>query len=187
MLGAGTGLGVSGLLPDKRGSWTAVQGEGGHSSLAIHNELEYRVWSALRQRFGHVSAERVLSGSGLVNIHSSLLSLADGCWPDQPWAPAQITDAALSRQEPVAVQTLQLFCSWLGAVAGDLALTLGARGGVFIGGGIAPRMASFLQQSGFRRAFESKGRFAPYLASVPVWVVDAPVSPALAGAASVLD
>lgn len=187
LLGAGTGLGVSGLLPDRRGGWTAVSGEGGHVSLSIHDELQYQVWSALQSRFGHVSAERVLSGQGLVNIHDSLIRARTGQWPARILTPAQITTLALAQQDPLACQAIELFCCWLGAAAGDLALTLGATGGVFIGGGIAPRLANYIPGSGFRRSFEDKGRFAAYLQPLPVWLIDAPISPAMQGVATLLE
>lgn len=187
LLGAGTGLGVSGLLPSAQGGWTPISGEGGHVSLAVHDALEQQIWAVLQQRHAHVSAETVLSGQGLVNLWASLLCLAQGTWPERCPTPAEITAQALQRQEPLAVQTLHLFCSWLGSVAGDLALTLGARGGVFLGGGIAPRLGDFLAQSPFRQRFEAKGRFADYLKPLPVWLIDAPESPALLGVASLLD
>lgn len=188
LLGAGTGLGVSGLLPAPQGGWTAIEGEGGHVSLAIHTERQYRLWSVLRERYGHVSLERVLSGQGLVNLHAGLTALsAAGGWPQQPLSAAQITERALLGSDPLAVEALQLFCAWLGSAAGDVALTLGARGGVFLGGGIVPRIHRFLQGSAFRRCFEAKGRFAEFLRTVPVWLIDAPVSPALEGAGSLLD
>lgn len=187
LLGAGTGLGVSGLLPNQHGGWTAVCGEGGHISLSVHDDEQSRVWSVLRERYGHVSAEQVLSGQGIVNIHSSLLCLATGHWPSQELSPAQISALALDKHDPMAIQTLDLFCRWLGSTAGDLALTLGAVGGVFVGGGIAPRLKAFLQASGFRSSFESKGRFSAYLSPIPVWLIDAPTSPALQGVATLLD
>lgn len=187
LIGAGTGLGVSGLLPDRRGGWTAISGEGGHISLPIHDDQQHQVWSALRSRFGHVSAERVLSGQGLVNIHDSLIHGRTGQWPAQSLTPAQITTLALTQQDALASQVVELFCRWLGAAAGDLALTLGATGGVFIGGGIAPRLADYLPSSGFRRSFEDKGRFAAYLQPLPVWLIDSPISPAMQGAATLLE
>ncbi len=187
LLGAGTGLGVSGLLPSAQGDWTPIAGEGGHVSLAVHDTLEQQVWAVLQQRHAHVSAETVLSGQGLVNLWASLLYLAQGAWPERYPTPAEITTQALQRQEPLSVQTLNLFCGWLGSVAGDLALTLGARGGVFLGGGIAPRLRTFLAASPFRQRFEAKGRYADYLKPLPVWLIDAPESPALLGVASLLD
>lgn len=134
LLGAGTGLGVSGLLPNPHGGWTALSGEGGHISLAVNDHLQSSVWSVLHQRHGHVSAEQVLSGQGMVNIHSSLRCLATGQWPSLELNPEEITHLALVQSDPTALQTLHLFCNWLGSAAGDLALTLGAVGGVFVGG-----------------------------------------------------
>lgn len=187
LLGAGTGLGVSGLLPDRQGGWIPLSGEGGHISLPIHDEVQYEVWSALKSRHGHVSAERVLSGQGITNIHDCLVRRRSGQWPEQSLSPAEITALALEHNDPTAQQVVELFCCWLGAAAGDLALTLGATGGVFVGGGIAPRLGAGLLTSGFRCSFESKGRFTSYLRPVPVWVIDAPVSPALEGVATLLD
>jgi glucokinase len=187
LLGAGTGLGVSGLLPNPQGGWTALSGEGGHCSLACHDDQQFRVWSVLKERYGHVSGEHVLSGQGIVNIHSSLRFLNMGYWPSSELSSSEITTLALSQSDPLAVQTLHLFCNWLGSVAGDLALTLGAIGGVFIGGGIPPRLKEFLGPSGFRASFESKGRYSTYLSTIPVWLIDAPTSPALKGVATLLD
>jgi len=187
LLGAGTGLGVSGLLPDRHGGWLALSGEGGHVSLSIHDEVQHQVWSVLQKRFGHVSAERVLSGQGLVNIYTSLQFLGSGPSSEQAITPAQVTDLALSQRDPLAVQALTLFARWLGSAAGDLALTLGATGGVFIGGGIAPRVADFLQGADFRRSFEDKGRFAAFLRPLPIWIIDTPISSALQGVATLLD
>lgn len=187
LLGAGTGLGVSGLLPDRQGGWTPISGEGGHVSLSIQDAVQYQVWSALQSRYGHVSAERVLSGQGLVNIHDSLIWLRSGEWPKQSLTPSEITTLALENHDAVAIQVIDLFCQWMGSVAGDLALTLGATGGVFIGGGIAPRLLPMLSRSSLRHCFEDKGRFAAYLRPIPVWVIDTPVSPALEGVATRLD
>lgn len=187
LLGAGTGLGVSGLLPDRRGGWMPISGEGGHISLSIHTEGQYQVLTALQTRYGHVSAERVLSGQGLVNIHDCLWRQRTGHWPPQSFTPAQITTLALEKRDPLAMEVIAYFCSWLGSVAGDLVLTLGARGGVFIGGGIVPRLVQVLANSALRTSFEHKGRFATYLHPVPIWVIDTPVSPALDGVAMLLD
>jgi glucokinase len=187
LLGAGTGLGVSGLLPDSRGAWLPLSGEGGHVSLALHDETQHRIWSVLQQRYGHVSAERVLSGQGIVNIYASLLHTGRSPAPDWDLNPSAVTALALEQGDPTARQALLQFCRWLGGAAGDLALTLGATGGVFIGGGIAPRLGTFLDESGFREAFEDKGRFAAYLQPVPVWVIDTPSSAALQGVATLLD
>lgn len=190
LLGPGTGLGVSGLLPTRAADGTVrhvpVQGEGGHVTLAARNAREHAVLAEIGRRFGHVSAERVLSGPGLVNLHRALSSLACPAAPEPEVEAAEITAAALAG-DPLCAEVLQLFCSFLGNVAGNLALTLGARGGVYLGGGIVPRLGDALERWAFRAAFEDKGRFAPYLAPVPVFVITSAQSPALEGAASALD
>jgi len=193
LLGAGTGLGVSGLIPAGPGRWIPLSGEGGHVTLAATDEREAAILARLRQQFGHVSAERVLSGSGLVHLYTTLAEL-DGRPPRQQQAltPAELTRRGLApsrslEADPLARETLSRFCAWLGHVAGDLALTLGARGGVWIGGGIAPRLGEFLDDSDFRARFEAKGRFHDFLNRIPVWLITADTSPALLGAAQALD
>ncbi len=184
VIGPGTGLGVSGLLP-QAGRWVALAGEGGHVSLAARTDLEWRLLSRLRQRHGHVSAERVLSGQGLSDLHWAL-SLETQEAP-LPLSAAQITAAALQQQDPTCLACLALFSGFLGSVAGDLALTLGARGGVYLGGGIVPRLLGWFEGSPFRANFEDKGRFSSYLRDIPVWVIKAGDAPALRGAALALN
>ena len=184
LLGAGTGLGVSGLLSSDSGRLVPVNGEGGHVTLAATNDREAEVLGWLRRRFGHVSAERALSGPGLVNLHDALCEI-DGLAPSGH-TPAEVTEAALSGREARSGEALDLFCSFLGNVAGNLALTLGARGGVYIGGGIVPRLGDWFDRSPFRARFEDKGRFRAYLSDIPTLVVQAP-HPALLGAARALD
>jgi glucokinase len=186
LIGPGTGLGVSGLLPlpDGRGH-VAIGGEGGHVTLAACDQEETAVLAHMQQHFGHVSAERALSGPGLENLYRSVLEIA-GYMP-QPRAAHEIADAALNGSDCASEHALTIFCSLLGQVAGNLALTLGARGGVYIGGGIVPRLGRWLDQSPFRERFEAKGRFASYLAAIPVFVVQSEVSPALIGASRALD
>ncbi len=186
LLGAGTGLGVSGLLPDRRGGWLPINGEGGHVTLPAVSARERLVMDGLIQRYGRASAERLLCGQGLVDA-CAILCAADGV-PERALAnAAEVTEAALSGRLPQAVETLDLFCALLGSVAGNLALTLGARGGVYIGGGIVPRLGDRFAQSPFRTRFEAKGRFSAYLQSIPVWVITSAQSPALMGAARALD
>jgi glucokinase len=184
LLGAGTGLGVSGLLPCGS-SWTPICGEGGHVTLSASNQTEFGVIEILARRFGHVSAERVLSGPGLTSLHSALAELK-GISVAQELTAAEISDQALNHKEPLALQAVEMFAGFLGSVAGDLALTLGARGGVYIAGGIIPRWLGWFEHSSFRERFEAKGRFSAYLRPIPVWVITTPVSPALAGAAFAL-
>ncbi len=185
LIGPGTGLGVSGLLPAGAGP-VAIAGEGGHVSLAAHNDTEWAVIQRLRARHAHVSAERALSGPGLGELYLALCQVR-GVTPLAPPEAAEIVRRALAGQDSLCRGALDLFFDFLGGVAGDLALTLGARGGVFIGGGMVPRMVDAFMASGFRRRFEDKGRFADYLRDVPVWVITAPDSPALWGAARALD
>lgn len=185
VLGAGTGLGVSGLLPTAPGGFVPIEGEGGHVTLAAVDEREAQILERLRRQFGHVSAERVLSGPGLVNLYRASCDLA-GLPIQDLGAPEILAQGRESAGGPCA-DAVELFCGFLGGVAGNLALTLGARGGVYIGGGIAPRLLDVLARSTFRERFEGKGRFGDYLRAIPTFVIDSPTSPALLGAARALD
>lgn len=186
LIGPGTGLGVSGLVPGgDPGSWLPLQGEGGHVTLAAGNAREAEVLQVLRNRFGHASAERAISGQGLEALHSALCGL-NGAPDAGPISAAEISRRALALLDPECVEAVDLFCGFLGNVAGNLALTLGARGGVYIGGGIVPRLGEAFTRSRFRVCFEDKGRFRDYLAPIPVYVIHAEVSPALLGAARAL-
>ena len=186
LVGAGTGLGVSGLVPDGFGGWVPLEGEGGHVTLPAHTARERLVMDGLVRRYGHASAERVCSGQGLVDT-CALLCEADGVTASALATGAQVSDAALLSGHPQALEALHIFCAMLGSVAGNLALTLGARGGVYVGGGIVPRLGAWFDTSPFRARFETKGRFKPYLAELPVWVITSPQSPALLGAARALN
>ena len=139
MLGPGTGLGVSGLVP-AGSEWIALSGEGGHVTMAPMSERENAVLDLMRARFDHVSAERFISGSGLVNLYNSLAAL-DGV-PAASYTPAQITDPEIGQQDPLCHEATAMFCAMLGTVAGNLALSLGAQGGVYIAGGIVPKLGS---------------------------------------------
>lgn len=182
VLGPGTGLGISLLVPDGK-RWLTVATEGGHVTLPAADEEDEALIALLRARFGHVSAERVLSGPGLANLYDSISAAAGK--PAKPLTPAEITDRALSGSDRLAATTLDRFCALLGTVAGDLALTAGALGGVYIAGGIVPRFARYLGKSPFRARFEAKGRFQAYLRRIPVHVVTAD-QPALRGLARLL-
>ena len=185
VLGPGTGLGVAGLVPAPAGP-TVVVGEGGHVSLAAATPREDAVVAVLRARFGHVSAERALSGAGLVNLHDALRAV-DGL-PAQRRSAAQITGAdGLAAGEPTCVEAVALFFAFLGSVAGDLALTLGARGGVYVAGGIVPRLGAAIAAAPFRARFEAKGRYRAYLEAIPTAVIGDAASLALRGANAALD
>ncbi|MBK9572201.1 MAG: glucokinase [Rhodoferax sp.] len=184
LLGPGTGLGVSGLLTSPTGACSALSGEGGHVTLAPANELESELLRCLRARHGHVSAERVLSGFGLVNLYQASCDLLGYTLRDLE--AADITQAAIAQTDSACQQAVSLFASFLGNVAGNLALTLGARGGVYIGGGIVPRLGQAFDAALFRQRFEEKGRFEAYLQAIPTWVITA-ATPALLGASRALD
>lgn len=184
LLGAGTGLGVSGLIPSPQGQPQALAGEGGHTTLAAMDEEEAAVIAQLRREFGHVSAERALSGPGLLNLHRALCALAGRASDLQ--SPGELIRQAREHQDALCQRAIALFCQFLGSLAGDLALTLGA-GAVYIGGGIAPRLLPELRASAFRARFEGKGRMQALLAPIPCYVIDSAVSPALLGASRALD
>ena len=168
-LGPGSGTGVAALVP-AADSWAVLTGEGGHVTLPASTSEEQAVIAVLRERFGHCSAERALSGQGLVNLYVALAELAGRGQPTV--TPEDVTRLA-SQREPLARKTLQMFFAMLGTVAGDLALTTGARGGVYIAGGIVPRLIDALEKSEFRARFESKGRYQHYMAAIPTYVITA--------------
>ena len=168
LLGPGTGLGVSGLIPTQ-GQWIPLQGEGGHVTLPVTTERENEIVTHLRRQFTHVSAERALSGPGLVNLYHAICAI-DGK-PSAALTPPDVTRLGLEENDPVCREVLQVFCALLGTVAGNLALTLGALGGLYIGGGIVSRFGKFFAASSFRERFEDKGRYANYLAPVPAYVI----------------
>ena len=178
VFGPGTGLGVSALVPTAEG-WAPLATEGGHVTMAACNEREAAVLALLRRDHGHVSAERVISGPGLVNLYLSLSAL-EGLRADPAATPDEVSRRAAEGASPAAAEALEMFCAMLGTVASDLALSLGARGGVYIAGGIVPKLGPAFAASGFRRRFEDKGRFADYLAAIPVFVITHPL-PAFVG------
>ena len=182
VLGPGSGLGVSGLVPSGRG-WIALTGEGGHATMSPATDREGAVLDRMRRHFDHVSAERALSGPGLVNLYNTL-AVIDGA-PAKGYTAAQITDLAIRAEDPLCVETTTMFCAMLGTIAGNLALTLGARGGVYIGGGIVPKLGQMFLDSPFRERFEAKGRLRGYLEAIPTFVVTHPL-PAFLGCAALL-
>ncbi len=173
VLGPGTGLGVACCVPGSLGS-VVIPSEGGHATMAATSRREDAIIDHLRRQFGHVSAERVVSGSGLENLYRAVIAI-DGIEAPTRNA-AEITNAALEGRCPVARAALDLFCAMLGAIAGNVALTFGARGGVFIAGGIAPRLTQFMARSEFRPRFEQKGRFRAYLAAIPSSIIVHPAA-----------
>jgi glucokinase len=180
LLGPGTGLGVSGLIPGG-GHWIPLQGEGGHVTLSVTNEREIAVLQQLHQRFTHVSAERVICGPGLVNLYDAVCAL-EGIVP-KVLTPPEITRRAREGSCRLCLEALSMFCALLGTLAGNLVLTLGAVGGCYVGGGIVPGLGSFFTSSHFRDRFEDKGRFADYLSRVPTYVIRSKL-PAFVGLAT---
>ncbi|MBD8452151.1 glucokinase [Serratia rubidaea] len=166
--GAGTGLGVAHLIHVNR-QWVSLPGEGGHVDFAPNSEEEDIILETLRAEMGHVSAERVLSGPGLVNLYRAIVK-SDGRLPEN-LAPKDITERALADSCIDSRRALSLFCVILGRFGGNLALTLGTFGGVYIAGGIVPRFMEFFKASGFRAAFEDKGRFKDYVQDIPVFMI----------------
>jgi glucokinase len=179
VIAPGTGLGMACVVPGREP--LVLASEGGHAALAVGSDQEAAVVSVLRKRHGHVSIERVLSGQGMQNLHSALLEL-DGIALRELSAP-EISKAALIGKDRYARTALDLFWSLLGSVAGDMALMFGARGGVYIGGGIVPALVDYLAASDFRRGFESKGRLSAYVAEIATQVFVRP-EPAFLGLAA---
>ncbi len=173
VLGPGTGLGMAITLP-LGGRWWVLPGEGGHADLAPADDREAAAWQALRRQHGRVSAETVLCGPGLLRLYAALGGAA-------PATPAEL-DRRAEAGEPLAVETRRLFTRWLGRVAGNLALTVDARGGVYIGGGIVPCWQQRFDSAEFRRGFEDKPPMRDRLAAIPTWVITHP-HPALLGLA----
>jgi glucokinase len=172
VLGSGTGLGVSGLIPIEHG-WTSLGSEGGHVSFSPTDEREITILEYARRRFEHVSFERLLSGTGLELIHEALSAATDAARAPSPLPAREITRRAAAGTDATCVQTVDAFCCMLGTVASNLAVTLGAQGGIYIGGAIVPRLGSLFDNSGFRRRFESKGRFRDYVSAIPTYVITA--------------
>lgn len=182
VLGPGSGLGVGGILR-AQDEWIPIAGEGGHVTMAPTSMREAAVLDRMRIRFDHVSAERVLSGPGLVNLYNTLAEI-DGI-PASSYTAAQIAELGIADQEPHCREAVEMFSAMLGTVAGNLALTLGARGGIYIAGGIVPKFGAAFAASPFRSRFEDKGRMRPYLARIPTYLITQQI-PAFIGLAALL-
>jgi glucokinase len=179
VLGAGTGLGVAALIPQGKG-YLAQAGEGGHVSWGAKTEQEWFISCYLKKMYAHISYERLLSGHGLENLYRAFSALYQK--EDIPLPAAQIIALALAQQSEVAEAAIAQFFSILGAYAGDLALIFAAFGGVYIAGGIVPRLLPLLHHSNFRASFEEKGRFSGFNAQIPTYVITAE-QPGILGAA----
>jgi len=168
VFGPGTGLGVSHIIKQDH-KWISLDGEGGHSSFTVNTREQADILFILQEKFGHVSAERILSGQGLVNIYESLCQIANQ--PAKFAQPKDVSQAGLNGHCEIARRSLEIFCQVMGGFAGNLALNLACTGGVYIAGGIVPRFADFFQASEFRHFFEDKGRFNAYLSTIPTYLI----------------
>lgn len=182
VIGPGSGLGVSAVVATGNGH-VPIAGEGGHVTMAAADDEESAVLALMRKRYDHVSAERLLSGPGLLNLYNALCEIAGT--PAASLTAAQISDPQTAAGDEHAAKAVAMFCAMLGTVAGNLALTIGAQGGIYIAGGIVPKLGEAFAQSPFRARFEDKGRFRAYLAAIPTFVVVRPDA-ALLGAAQLL-
>lgn len=183
VIGPGTGLGVGGLMI-RNGRCYPLETEGGHASFPPGTPEEIRILEILSGQFGRVSNERLICGAGLVNIYRSLSEIA-GVDPG-PMEPKDIT-ARAAAGDPRAARTIDLFCAIFGAIAGDLVLVQGAWDGVFLTGGLVPKLLDALQHSGFRQRFEHKGRFSAIMSRVPSLAVMHPHAGLLGAAAYAVD
>lgn len=180
VVGPGTGLGVAGLVRARK-MWIPVAGEGGHIDLGPRSGRDLAIWPHLRTIEGRVSAEQVLCGRGLVNLYEAICKV-DGAEPVSA-TPAEITDSAAGRADPQATEAVDLFSTYLGRVAGDLALIFMARGGVYIAGGIIQRIMPLLKADELRRAFEDKAPHGALMRDMPLYIITEPLA-ALAGLAT---
>ena len=182
VLGPGTGLGVSGAIYSQQG-WLPLQGEGGHVAYGPLTDREEQVIRRIHETHSFIEAETLVSGPGLLLLYQSI-ARCDGAKPALS-TPEQVVSSALNKSDAVAEESLAMFCSILGTIASNLALTLGARGGVYIGGGIVPKLGAYFDNSMFRSRFETTGRYNTYLSKIPTCVISAKY-PALTGAAVAL-
>jgi glucokinase len=173
IIGPGTGLGVAGVVFAEDGKPIPISTEGGHVTMPAATAREFALFEYLRwTKYRHVSAERVCSGKGLVNLYHAIVGVDGLALPDKE--AAEIAAAALERSCKACDEALGLFCHFLGIVAGNLALTYGAKGGIYIAGGIVPKLGDYFPASRFRESFEAKGRFKEYVARIPAYVVTHP-------------
>jgi glucokinase len=180
VLGPGTGLGVAGMI-HANGIWVPIPGEGGHVSFGPVEADEFPVWQELEPEHDRISAEAVLSGRGLVRLYRGVAA-SEKATP-RFTRPDEISDAGLAASDTIARRTVELYCRLLGRLAGDLALTFMASGGIYIGGGIAPRLLPILDAGEFRKTFEAKAPHADFLRTVPCRVITGE-RPALTGLAA---
>ncbi len=183
IIGAGTGLGVAALVTTEN-TVLSLPSEGGHVAFAPYTEREKELLDLMQVQKDYVSAEDILSGEGLRNIYQSLLRIDN--MPDQDISAAAISERAVEDRDPYAQEALSIFCAVLGSVAGDAVLTYGAKGGVYLGGGILPKIEDFFSHSNFIERFKHKGKMSSYLNDVPIYLIKH-THPTLLGAAQHLE
>ncbi len=171
-LGPGTGFGIACAVPDGKGKWIANPGEGGHADLPCNTDRELAIMFQLMRQFGHVALERVLSGPGLENLYLAIAAIDGISFREKPLA-SDIARAAHAGNDSLASETMAIFTGMLGSTAGSLALTFGARGGVYIAGGIIRQWGDHFDRKLFRHRFEAKGRLRSYLEPIPCHLVTA--------------
>jgi glucokinase len=185
VVGPGTGFGVSGLIWSGA-HWIALQGEGGHASFTPTNEIEIEILRlGWKEYGGRISTERILTGDGLEFMCRALCQIKGK--PPEKLKASDITKEAMENPASICREVMNIFCGALGSAAGDLALTLGAFGGVYIGGGITARLGNIVHESPLRERFEAKGRFKNYMARIPTYVITNSVHTALLGTATILN
>jgi len=180
ILGPGTGLGVAGLVCNK-GQWIPVPSEGGHVNIPPATALECEIIKAAMATHGYVSAETFISGPGLINLYNALCAVKGVS--ARVLEPKDITGDAMEGKDDTCVEALNAFCSFIGSVAGNLALTYGAKGGVYLGGGILPRIVDFIKNSEFDARFAEKGVMHHYVENIPVDIIAHPQTAFLGAAA----
>ena len=180
VIGPGTGLGMASLVFTPEGRAIPVAGEGGHMSYSPQTERQEVVWNYLKNRFEYISVERLVSGQGIENIYEALTNEKFG--EAKRIEAKDVTHLAFSEKDPVAVEAMDMFFEILGTVAGDFAMSIGAKGGLYLAGGILPRFPNELLASSMREQFNFKGRFVSYMREIPVYLIDLK-EPGLKGAA----
>jgi len=179
VVGPGTGLGVAGLV-NASGRWYPIPGEGGHVTFAPASQKQLEIRKVIEPTDKHISAERFICGKGLANIYKALTVINGSEF--EPLDPSEITMRALQRSDATCLETLSFFFEMLGSAAGNVCMTFGAWGGVYLGGGILPKVESELADSGLLASFIDKGRMGALLENVPVYLMKGD-KPALSGAA----
>jgi len=170
IIGPGTGLGMATLIKTPKNDYFSIPSEGGRSSFAPVNDEEIELWRFVHKRFSHVSFERFISGSGIQLIYEGLHSINRRVIDKLP-EPADIVESGINNQNWICRQSVEIFCRMFGTVASNLAVAVNSFGGLYIGGGIIPKMLDFFIKSEFRSRFEDKGRYRPYLVNMPVYVI----------------